>query len=41
MKKSAPNLLDMISITDDSNPLSIPTGNPNLKMSTEYSWYSR
>ena len=41
MKKSAPNLLDMLSITDDSNPLSIYTGNPNLKMSTEYSWYSR
>lgn len=37
VKPKAPNLFDMVEITDDSNPLNIYVGNPNLKVEYEFS----
>ncbi len=37
IKPKAPNLLDMVEITDDSNPLNIYEGNPDLKVEYNFS----
>ena len=39
IKPKAPNLFDMVEITDDSNPLNIYVGNPDLKV--EYNFRPR